>query len=338
MAADRKQRPAVYRPEQKDPPLAETLSTRVIELTDVRKRFGAREAVAGVTLSVTEPECFGLLGPNGAGKTTLMRMLYGSTPLTGGSVRVLQRDVTDARNARIIRSLTGIVSQADNLDPDLPVRESLIVHAYYYGIGRKAGAARADELLEWVRLSDRAKETVSDLSGGLRRRLTLARALIHKPRLLILDEPTTGLDPQARHMLWDKVREMKDRFVTVLLSTHDMDEAQALCDRLAVMDQGKVVAMGAPRELVHRHLAPHCVAIRPKGQVSLAALASLKRHSVRTERRDAEVLCFTNDPRALLAAASKLPHEQIRERESDLEDLFLALTGKELSADLGDGE
>jgi len=309
------------------------MSGTVIELRGVRKRFGEREAVAGVSLTVTEPECFGLLGPNGAGKTTLMRMLYGATPLSGGDARVLQRDVRDPRHARIIRGLTGIVSQADNLDPDLPVRESLIVHGYYYGIERKAGAKRADELLEWVHLADRGNEAVSDLSGGLRRRLTLARALIHKPRLLILDEPTTGLDPQARHLLWDKVREMKKQFVTVLLSTHDMDEAAALCDRLAIMDNGKVVAEGAPRALVHQHLAPHCVAIRLKGKPSPASLASLKKHAVRTERRDADLLCFTKNPRALLAAASKVPHEQIRERESDLEDLFLALTGRELSAE-----
>lgn len=311
-------------------PVASPLPIEVIELAHATKRFGEREAVAGLSLTVREPECFGLLGPNGAGKTTLMRMLQGATPVTSGTVKILGRDVTDRREARVIRSLVGVVPQEDNLDTDLTVRENLILYAHFYGIMEKAAAPRADELLEWVRLSDRRNDSVSDLSGGLRRRLTLARALIHKPRLLILDEPTTGLDPQARLLIWDKVRELRKGFVTVLLSTHDMDEAEALCTRLVVMDAGKVLAEDEPLSLVRSRLAEHCIAITPASPVTPEQLAPLRKLARLIEHRGEEILFFTDDPRALTTALAEIPRRRLRERPADLEDLFVALTGREL--------
>ena len=220
-----------------------------IEAKGIVKRYASGlTAVDGIDLDVPEGICFGFLGPNGAGKTTTIRMIYGFIPLTSGEIRVFGRSV--AGEPRAVKASLGVCPQEDNLDPDFTPRQNLCVYARYYGIPADEAARRADELLDFVGLQDKALGNVRELSGGMKRRLVFARSLIHRPRLLVLDEPTTGLDPQARHALWEKIRSLKREGTTILLTTHYMEEAALLCDRLIIMDHGKILAQGPPRALV----------------------------------------------------------------------------------------
>src|SRR3954469_24689042 len=228
------------------PPVAPLIRAR-----NLTKRFGAFTAVDGVDFEVAPGEAFGFLGPNGAGKTSTMRMIGCTSPISDGDLRVL--DMDPKRQGAEIRSRLGVVPQQDTLDNELTVRENLLIYGRYFGLRREECARRADELLDFVQLSDRGKDLVEPLSGGMKRRLTIARSLINEPDLMLLDEPTTGLDPQARHLLWDRLYRLKQRGTTLVLTTHYMDEAEQLCDRLVVMDKAKIVAEGSPRQLIERY-------------------------------------------------------------------------------------
>ncbi len=231
----------------------------VLSARGLRKSYGGVEVVAGVDLAIGRGECFGLLGPNGAGKTTTLRLLLGLIEPDAGEIRMLGEPVP--RGARRARTRVGVVPQFDNLDPDFTVRENLVVYGRYFGLGEADLAPRIPELLEFAGLAQREDANIQALSGGMKRRLTLARALVNDPELIFLDEPTTGLDPQARHLLWQGLRRLTAQGKTLVLTTHFMEEAERLCDRLAIMDRGRIIAEGAPRELVAQHIEPGVVEI-----------------------------------------------------------------------------
>jgi lipooligosaccharide transport system ATP-binding protein len=298
----------------------------------LRKSFGPITAVDGVDLEVPEGVCFGLLGPNGAGKTTAIRMIQAQAPVGGGSLSVLGMDA--AREPRRIKARLGIVPQENNLDPDFTVHRNLVVYSRYYGIGREEASRRADDLLARMNLQDRRDSGVMELSGGMKRRLVVARALVNDPDLLVLDEPTTGLDPQARHAIWDMVRGLRARGKTVLLTTHYMDEAEMLCDELAVMDHGRILERGRPRDLIARHTGSEAAefVLGWGKEAALASLASdLAAKSVPHQRLPDRVVAFGPEVPALAESvpARQEVQETIR-RRATLEDVFLRLTGRAL--------
>ncbi len=302
-----------------------------IEARHLCKRFGDRLAVDGVAFSVGRGEAFGFLGPNGAGKTTTMRMIGCVSPVTSGYLRVLGMD--PATDGPRIRARLGVVPQADTLDTELSVRDNLLIYARYFDISRRAAQQRADDLLDFVQLRDRADERVDVLSGGMRRRLTIARGLINEPDILLLDEPTTGLDPQARHLLWDRLYRLKQRGTTLVLTTHYMDEAEQLCDRLVVMDQARIVAEGSPRELIERWSSREVLELRfgVDGEAAVEA-GSFAGLAQRVEALPDRVLLYTDDGEATSAAvhARGMVPSSVLVRRSTLEDVFLRLTGRRL--------
>jgi len=304
----------------------ETIAAPVIQARELVKCYGSLRAVDGLSFEVRRGECFGLLGPNGAGKTTTIRMLYGFTPLGGGELSLFGFDV--ARDLRLIKARLGICQQEDSLDPDLSVRDNLVGYARYFDIPRKTAEARADELLHFFALEGKAGANIRTLSGGLKRRLMLARALVNEPQLLILDEPTTGLDPQSRHLLWERLARLRERGLTILLTTHYMDEAARLCDRLVIVDHGKVLIEGAPGELVRREVGGSVLEIFPPDQ---AALDFLRQQKVRFEASSDRLIAYLDQGDELFL---RLTREVRREgcilRPATLEDLFLKLTGREL--------
>jgi lipooligosaccharide transport system ATP-binding protein len=282
--------------------------------------------VDGLDLEVPAGSCFGLLGPNGAGKTTTIRVLCAASPRDAGAVEVLGLD--PAREPRLLRARVGIVPQLDNLDPDFSVLQNLVVYARYYGIPAARARVRARELLRFVRLEDREGAAVEDLSGGLKRRLVIARALLHEPRLLILDEPTTGLDPQSRHQLWDRVRELKRGGVTILLTTHYMEEAEALCDRVAIVDHGRILEEGRPRELVARHARREVVEAHGADFGDPAALAGPEGEA---EVHGDRVSVYTGRGEEVYHdLVRRFPGADVTLRRATLEDVFLRLTGRGL--------
>jgi lipooligosaccharide transport system ATP-binding protein len=302
----------------------------LIEARGLTKRFKALTAVDGIDFEVRAGEAFGFLGPNGAGKTSTMRMIGCVSPVTAGTLRVFGMDpfVDGAR----IRARMGSVPQADTLDAELTVRENLVIYGRYFDLAWDESRRRADELLEFVQLRDRATDQVDLLSGGMKRRLTIARALVNEPDLLLLDEPTTGLDPQARHLLWDRLYRLKQRGVTQVLTTHYMDEAEQLCDRLVVMDNGKIVAFGSPRELIERYSTREVLELRFPPDVQEAADGQFEGLAERVEVLPDRVLLYTADGDAASAAVHRLGlrPESALVRRSTLEDVFLRLTGRRL--------
>ncbi|HEX7834855.1 MAG TPA: ATP-binding cassette domain-containing protein [Pseudolysinimonas sp.] len=306
------------------------MSAPVIEATDLVKMYGETAAVDGISFSVAPGESFGLLGPNGAGKSTTMRMVGAVSTRTSGELRILGRDPNDHGPA--IRAQLGVVPQADNLDTELRVRENLIVYGRYFGLPRKHLATRADELLEFAQLSDRGKSKVDDLSGGMKRRLTIARALINDPRILLLDEPTTGLDPQARHILWDRLFRLKEQGTTLVLTTHYMDEAEQLCDRLVVVDKGRIMAEGAPAALIRTYSTREVLEVRFGSEQNAGAAAKLEGIGDRLEVLPDRVLVYANDGEAALVEVTRRGLEPMTSlvRRSSLEDVFLRLTGRSL--------
>ncbi|MDR7522856.1 MAG: ABC transporter ATP-binding protein [Armatimonadota bacterium] len=308
----------------------------VIEARALCKQYGALAAVDGISFEVRPGECFGFLGPNGAGKTTTMKMIYCVLPPTAGDLRVLGMDVRT--QPRAIKARLGVVTQENTLDTALSVRENLLIFARYFDIPWPEARRRADGLLEFVGLTDRATSRVEQLSGGMRRRLMVARALIPQPDLLILDEPTTGLDPQARQLTWQKLRHLKRLGVTQVLTTHYMEEAAALCDRLVIMDSGRIVAEGAPADLVRAHVGREVVELRGLGdgdaarrtlaQVLQAANGLAEAHEVAGDL----VLLYTGDGDALLHRLREqaVAVESATLRHATLEDVFLRLTGRML--------
>ncbi|MEV0972219.1 ABC transporter ATP-binding protein [Microtetraspora glauca] len=299
---------------------------------DLVKRFGDFTAVKGIDVEVAPGEAFGFLGPNGAGKSSTMRMISCVSAPTSGELRILGLD--PVRDGTRIRARLGVCPQLDNLDPDLSVRENLTTYARYFGLSRAEGRRRADELLEFVQLSDRAGSMVEPLSGGMKRRLTIARAMINEPDIVLLDEPTTGLDPQARHLLWERLFRLKQRGTTLVLTTHYMDEAEQLCDRLVVMDGGKIVAEGSPRSLIETYSTAEVVELRfPDGLDSNADYAAkLDGIGERVDPLPDRVLLYADDGDAAVAAVHGrgLVPSSVLVRRATLEDVFLHLTGRTL--------
>lgn len=298
----------------------------VVRAVKLEKRYKQTIAVNQITFDVFAGETFGLLGPNGAGKTTTMRMMACIAPPTAGELTVNGLDVY--RHSRAIRDSLGVVAQQDGLDPDLSARDNLIVHARYYGLHGQAARARADEVLEFFGLTSRAAEEVDNLSGGLKRRLSIARAFMHRPRMVILDEPTTGLDPQSRNRVWEQLAVLKQAGVTIAMSTHYMEEAAALCDRLVIIDHGRILAEGTPADIVRRFAGAETAIVRvePGARQSLAASLAERGYYV-FDHGTALAVHGQNGARPELDGVD---HSRVSYRPSTLEDAFLALTGREL--------
>ena len=302
----------------------------MIAASELVKRYGEFAAVDGISFEVAPGESFGLLGPNGAGKSTTMRMVGAVSTRTSGELSVLGLDPDEFGPE--IRSRLGVVPQQDNLDNELRVRENLLTYGRYFGLPRRLIAERADELLQFAQLADRAGAKVDELSGGMKRRLTIARALINDPRILLLDEPTTGLDPQARHILWDRLFRLKEQGTTLLLTTHYMDEAEQLCDRLVVVDHGRIMAEGSPASLIRAYSTREVLEVRFGSDKNADAAAALAGLGERLEVLPDRVLVYADDGEAALAevAARGLQPLTSLVRRSSLEDVFLHLTGRSL--------
>src|SRR5438105_4495877 len=306
------------------------MSESVVMARDLRKRFGEFEAVNGLDFEVASRECFGFLGPNGAGKTTTMRMISCFSPPSDGELRVLgMRAWIDGRR---IKARMGVVPQENNLDEEVTVLENLVIWARYFDIPTKVASRRADELLAFVALEDKRDWKVPRLSGGMKRRLLIARALMNEPELLILDEPTTGLDPQARHLVWEKLRSLKREGVTLLLTTHYMEEASQLCDRLVIMHEGRILVEGSPRDVIAGQTSPQVIEVFEPPEDAQSGLALLEGSAARVERLADRWLFYTEDGDELLGRVRALGLEPstIWLRGGTLEDVFLALTGRGL--------
>ena len=302
----------------------------VIHARRLEKTFGDVRAVRGIDFDVAPGESFGLLGPNGAGKSTTMRMLSGVSTRTAGELRILGLDPSE--HGPEVRSQLGIVPQQDWLDTDLDVLRNLIVYGRYFGLPRKVVRERAEQLLEFVRLTDKRRTHVEDLSGGMKRRLMIARGLMNDPRILLLDEPTTGLDPQARHILWDRLFRLKEAGTTLVVTTHFMDEAEQLCDRLIVIDHGEIRAEGTPAALLRAHTTREVVELRFGAGQNQDAAGRLAGVGERVEVLPDRVLVYADDGETALRAAQERGIDPITSlvRRSSLEDVFLALTGRSL--------
>jgi lipooligosaccharide transport system ATP-binding protein len=302
----------------------------MIHARDLRKSFGAFEAVKGIDIDVRRGEAFGFLGPNGAGKSSTMRMIAAVSPVTGGELRILGLD--PGADGPAIRGRLGVCPQEDTLDNELNVRDNLYIYGRYFGIPKDEVNARTDELLEFVSLTEKARSKVEDLSGGMKRRLTIARSLINRPDLLLLDEPTTGLDPQARHTLWDKLFRLKQAGVTLVITTHYMDEAEQLCDRLVVMDKGLIVAEGSPLELIRAHSTREVAELRFGVGEHDAVAEKIADLGDRVEVLPDRLLVYTQDGEEVIAKVHErgLAPAAVLVRRSTLEDVFLRLTGRTL--------
>ncbi len=294
-----------------------------IEARDLIKEYGELVAVNRVGFSVRYGEAFGMLGPNGAGKSTIMRMIICRSPLTGGALDVVGLDVT--RHPREIKESVGVVPQENNLDPDLNVRDNLLVYSRYYRIPRQIAEKRADELIEFVELGEKRDARIETLSGGMKRRLMIARALINNPMILILDEPTTGLDPHVRLAIWDKLRQLRDQGLTILLSTHYMDEAEKLCDRLVIIDKGNILVSGTPRELIERYAMHFTLEARGCNGRDLKSTVP----QIIAERRGSTHFYFASTAELLAPLMSEYEEYETYLRPSNLEDVFLRLTDRE---------
>ncbi len=303
----------------------------LIHARNLVKRFGEFVAVDGIDFDLQRGEAFGFLGPNGAGKTSTMRMIGCVSPVTDGTLRILGLD--PARDGVKIRARLGVVPQLDTLDMELTVRENIVIYGRYFGLSRKQLGKRADELLDFVELSERANDRVEPLSGGMKRRLTIARSLVNDPEVMLLDEPTTGLDPQARHVVWDRLYRLKTQGVTLLLTTHYMDEAEQLCDRLVVMDRGKIVAEGSPRGLIEQYSTREVLELRFQDGTRPDDLSYWTEGVVsRVEPLPDRVLLYADDGDAASHQLHErgLEPESVLVRRSTLEDVFLHLTGRSL--------
>jgi lipooligosaccharide transport system ATP-binding protein len=306
----------------------------MIRASGLRKSFGDFEAVKGINVEVKRGEAFGFLGPNGAGKSSTMRMIAAVSPVSGGELEILGMD--PAVDGPAIRGRLGVCPQEDTLDNELNVRDNLVIYGRYFGIPRAEVNDRVDELLDFVQLTEKAKSTVEDLSGGMKRRLTIARSLINRPDLLLLDEPTTGLDPQARHVLWDRLFRLKQSGVTLVITTHYMDEAEQLCDRLVVMDKGLIVAEGSPLDLIRQHSTREVAELRfgvaAEGASHEALAEKVSDLGHRVEALPDRLLVYSDDGEEVIAKVHERGLEPIAVlvRRSTLEDVFLRLTGRTL--------
>ena len=301
-------------------------SPTVVSARDLTKRYRDLTAVDGISFDIRQGECFGFLGPNGAGKTSTMKMISCVSPVTAGELLVQGWDVT--RDQRAIKSALGVVSQADSLDSGLNVLQNLLSYGRYFNIDGESARRQAWEALDMFQLRDKAYQSPDDLSGGMRRRLLIGRALLHEPSILVLDEPTTGLDPQTRHLVWDKLLHLKSQGITILLTTHYMEEAAYLCDRLVVMDRGRILVEGAPSDLILSHVGQEVVEIRVDWRRKSQLLSGLNGHGLEAEDRgDAVLLYGVNGSNQI---PSDLDDYDVIRRPGNLEDVFLRLTGREL--------
>jgi lipooligosaccharide transport system ATP-binding protein len=301
----------------------------IIIARDLVKRYGEFTAVNSISFSVKSGECFGLLGPNGAGKTTTIKMINCVSPVTEGILTVDGLDVQ--REPRKVKAVLGVVPQNDNLDPDLTVRQNLRAYARYFDMPRQVAEQRIDEALHLFQLADRQNDRLDVLSGGLKRRLTIARGLLNQPRILILDEPTTGLDPQARHLVWQKLRHLRSQGVTMLLTTHNMDEASHLCDRIVIIDRGRIIEEGKPDTLIEKHAGRDVVEIHLGDQDAAPVMHELMRHEGLNVERYGDILyVFASGEAPFDAKKIEEQAERVVYRRANLEDVFLKLTGRGL--------
>ncbi len=300
----------------------------VVEARNLTKVYGSLVAVDHVSFEIQAGECFGFLGPNGAGKTSTMRMIYAASPLSGGTLRVFGLDITS--HDREIKARLGVCPQEQNLDVDFTVEENLLVYARYFGMGRQEARRRARELLEFFALAHRARSAIRELSGGMKRRLQLARALMNQPELLVLDEPTVGLDPQSRHAMWEKIEQLRSQGLTVVLTTHYMDEAEVLCDRLVIMDHGRFLVEGPPRRLIQEHVGEEVLEIRPARPWA----QWIREHFPHLETQQVgdrvEVFLRAEHQQEKQALLQRVEAHDLYLRRATLEDVFLKLTGREL--------
>ena len=308
------------------------MQQEIIAARALTKRYGDFTAVDGISFSVQRGECFGFLGPNGAGKTTTIRMITCVSPVTDGSLAV---DGMHAQvDARGIKSILGVVPQDDNLDQELTVRQNLRAYARYFDLPKQVAEARIDEILTFFQLADRQKDRIDALSGGLKRRLTVARGLLNSPKILVLEEPTTGLDPQARHMVWQKLRSLRSQGVTMLLTTHYMEEAAHLCDRLVILDQGRIIAEGTPAELISAHAGRDVIEVHATPDERLAVLRYLEgRQGVMVEEGGDILYVYSDGQNGFNPASLRDLAERVIYRNANLEDVFLKLTGRGLAAE-----
>lgn len=304
-----------------------TLAPPPLCVEQLRKVYDGKPAVDGLSFELKRGECYGLLGPNGAGKTTTLRCCLGLTAPDSGTITLLGEPIP--ARAREARERVGIVPQFDNLDPDFTLAENFLVYGRYFGLSDATIRARTPDLLEFAGLAGKGDMGIRTLSGGMKRRLTLARALVNDPDLLVLDEPTTGLDPQARHLIWDRLKKLLNAGKTILLTTHFMDEAERLCDRLAIVDGGKLVVEGGPRALIAEHIEPHVVELYGEGAAEWAH-AEGSRFSQRIEFSGETAFCYVADAAPLVAHLMDRPALKTLHRPATLEDVFLKLTGREL--------
>ncbi len=304
----------------------------VISVSDVSKNFGEIAAVSHLSFTVNKAVCFGLLGPNGAGKTTMMKMIYGKAVRNrdnAGRVSVLGFDPMTQELE--IKALSGVVPQDDNLDTELNVMENLMMYSRFYGIPRRKALERIQGLLEFMELTDKKRARIRELSGGMRRRLIIARALLNDPKILILDEPTTGLDPQVRHLIWDKIRGLKKQGVTILLTTHYMEEAFEICDTIIIMNKGEKLMEGKPHELIEKNIEKYALQVLNKKSLSCLDGMFGEGKKARLEESDEMAVCYSQDLQYLEKMAECLPSGEFHIRQSNLEDLFLKATGRALN-------
>ncbi len=299
----------------------------VIEARGLTKKFGDFTAVETIDFQVNQSECLGFLGPNGAGKTTTINMIHCVSPPTAGQLTIAGLDA--GRDSRAIKSMIGVAPQEDNLDPDFTSFHNLVVYARYFGISKKTAYQRAQALLSFVHLSEKKGVLIDNLSSGMKRRLILARALINEPKILVLDEPTTGLDPQARHMIWDKIRDLKGKDVTIVLTTHYMDEAYRLCDRIIIMDNGRIIEQGVPRELIVKHIGAEVLEVPDREEIREYIKNEFP--GALMETVDERIQVFSARPRGVFdRITEKFKSRGAIMRDANLEDVFLKLTGRRL--------
>ena len=313
-----------------------TAAPPLLDVRDLAKTYGDARVVDGVSFSIAPGECLGVIGPNGAGKTTTIRMCLGLTAPDVGSIRYFARADGAAlempRDGLAIKARLGVVAQFDSLDPDFSCAENLYVFGRYFGLRRTQMAERVPQLLDFAALGHKASAKPAELSGGMKRRLSLARALVNNPDLLLLDEPTTGLDPQARHLMWERLQRLLGEGKSILLTTHFMDEAERLCQRLLVIDHGRKIAEGRPRALIAEHLEPEVVEVYGQGALALAD-SQLAAHTERVEKSGETVFFYTRHARPLMQALAAHPQLRTLHRPANLEDLFLKLTGRQIRED-----
>jgi lipooligosaccharide transport system ATP-binding protein len=307
------------------------MTSPIFSVKNLNKHFGDNHVVQNLSFEIAAGECLGVIGPNGAGKTTTIRMSLGQTAPDSGEIEILGMRMP--RDASAIKARLGVVSQFDTLDPDFSLEENILVYGRYFGMKKANILPRIPQLLEFASLTSKAKAKPGELSGGMKRRLSLARSLVNDPDLLLLDEPTTGLDPQARHLMWERLQTLTAQGKSILLTTHFMDEAERLCHRLLVIDHGKKIAEGKPRDLIAQHLESDVVEVYGEGALALQHEASVTQHAARVEISGETLFLYTRQAQPLLAALHAFPSLRTLHRPSNLEDLFLKLTGRQIRED-----